>query len=417
MKKKRYALMVAILCVVVMGSLGGLSFYNLLHNNKQHYESNLNNNDIGDESKNEEKEKTYDELLDEKSDKVLSSMSLKEKILSLFILECDNLHDNGETVTLYDESVKNKLNEYPVGGIILFADNIVDRQQVINLNNEIQKNSRIPMFIGVDEEGGKVSRIASNKKMGTTKFESMKSIGDSGDMNKAYEVGETIGREIYELGFNLDFAPDSDVLTNPDNVEIGTRSFGSDPNLVADMAVNTVKGLQENNVCAVMKHFPGHGASSANSHNQYTYTPQDLENMRKVEFLPFKKGIDFGVDFILVSHIAAPNVTGDKTPSTLSRKIVNDILRNELNYDGVVITDALNMKAVSSYYTEEKMYIKALEAGCDMLLMPQNIDKAYESILNAYNDGTISEERIDKSVKRILKAKLRRNIIKEGIFI
>ena len=323
MKKKRYALMVAILCVVVMGSLGGLSFYNLLHNNKQHYESNLNNNDIGDESKNEEKEKTYDELLDEKSDKVLSSMSLKEKILSLFILECDNLHDNGET----------------------------------------------------------------------------------------------IGREIYELGFNLDFAPDSDVLTNPDNVEIGTRSFGSDPNLVADMAVNTVKGLQENNVCAVMKHFPGHGASSANSHNQYTYTPQDLENMRKVEFLPFKKGIDFGVDFILVSHIAAPNVTGDKTPSTLSRKIVNDILRNELNYDGVVITDALNMKAVSSYYTEEKMYIKALEAGCDMLLMPQNIDKAYESILNAYNDGTISEERIDKSVKRILKAKLRRNIIKEGIFI
>lgn len=417
MKKKRYALMVAILCVVVMGSLGGLSFYNLLHNNKQHYESNLNNNDIGDESKNEEKEKTYDELLDEKSDKVLSSMSLKEKILSLFILECDNLHDNGETVTLYDESVKNKLNEYPVGGIILFADNIVDRQQVINLNNEIQKNSRIPMFIGVDEEGGKVSRIASNKKMGTTKFESMKSIGDSGDMNKAYEVGETIGREIYELGFNLDFAPDSDVLTNPDNVEIGTRSFGSDSNLVADMAVNTVKGLQENNVCAVMKHFPGHGASSANSHNQYTYTPQDLENMRKVEFLPFKKGIDFGVDFILVSHIAAPNVTGDKTPSTLSRKIVNDILRNELNYDGVVITDALNMKAVSSYYTEEKMYIKALEAGCDMLLMPQNIDKAYESILNAYNDGTISEERIDKSVKRILKAKLRRNIIKEGIFI
>ena len=417
MKKKRYALMVAILCVVVMGSLGGLSFYNLLHNNKQHYESNLNNNDIGDESKNEEKEKTYDELLDEKSDKVLSSMSLKEKILSLFILECDNLHDNGETVTLYDESVKNKLNEYPVGGIILFADNIVDRQQVINLNNEIQKNSRIPMFIGVDEEGGKVSRIASNKKMGITKFESMKSIGDSGDMNKAYEVGETIGREIYELGFNLDFAPDSDVLTNPDNVEIGTRSFGSDPNLVADMAVNTVKGLQENNVCAVMKHFPGHGASSANSHNQYTYTPQDLENMRKVEFLPFKKGIDFGVDFILVSHIAAPNVTGDKTPSTLSRKIVNDILRNELNYDGVVITDALNMKAVSSYYTEEKMYIKALEAGCDMLLMPQNIDKAYESILNAYNDGTISEERIDKSVKRILKAKLRRNIIKEGIFI
>ncbi len=417
MKKKRYALMVAILCVVVMGSLGGLSFYNLLHNNKQHYESNLNNNDIGDESKNEEKEKTYDELLDEKSDKVLSSMSLKEKILSLFILECDNLHDNGETVTLYDESVKNKLNEYPVGGIILFADNIVDRQQVINLNNEIQKNSRIPMFIGVDEEGGKVSRIASNKKMGITKFESMKSIGDSGDMNKAYEVGETIGREIYELGFNLDFAPDSDVLTNPDNVEIGTRSFGSDPNLVADMAVNTVKGLQENNVCAVMKHFPGHGASSANSHNQYTYTPQGLENMRKVEFLPFKKGIDFGVDFILVSHIAAPNVTGDKTPSTLSRKIVNDILRNELNYDGVVITDALNMKAVSSYYTEEKMYIKALEAGCDMLLMPQNIDKAYESILNAYNDGTISEERIDKSVKRILKAKLRRNIIKEGIFI
>ncbi|MDO5518104.1 MAG: glycoside hydrolase family 3 protein [Clostridium sp.] len=415
MRKNKYAFLIAAFITAIV-VLGGLFCYKVTYSNKSDKDKMQSNNidGNGEEEISIDKVKTYEEIVEEQVQEILDKMTIEEKISSLFIVECNSLDNSEGSVTSYNENVKNTLNKYPVGGVILFSDNIVDRQQVISLNSELQKNSSIPMFIGVDEEGGKVSRIGSNTNMGTTKFGNMRAVGDSKDSSKAYEVGKTIGREIRELGFNLDFAPDADVLTNPDNTEIGSRSFGTDENVVAEMALNVTKGLQENNVCSVMKHFPGHGASTANSHNDYSYTPQNLEGMRKVEFIPFKRGIEYGVDFILVSHIAAPNVTGDKIPASLSGTIVNGILRNELKYDGIVITDAMNMKAVSNYYSEDQMYVNAIQAGCDMMLMPEHIDKAYDSILKAYNDGVLSEERINESVKRVLKAKLKRNIIENN---
>lgn len=414
MRNNKYTVSIITVFIVAISILCGLCCYKVMYENEKinnEIDSNSNNNVDSKQNTHEKKVKSHDEIIDEQAQKILDSMKISEKISSLFIIECNQLDNSAGKVTEVSENIKNTLNKYPVGGVILFKDNIVNRQQVISLNSELKKNSAIPMFIGVDEEGGKVSRIGSNKDMGTTRFGNMRLIGDGRDSSKAYEIGQTIGREIHELGFNLDFAPDADVLTNPDNTEIGSRSFGSDENVVAEMAVNVTKGLQENNVCSVMKHFPGHGASAADSHNEYSYTPQNLEEMRRVEFIPFKKGIEYGVDFILVSHIAAPEVTGDKIPSSLSSIIVSDILRNELKYDGVVITDAMNMKAVSNYYSEDKMYVNALQAGCDMMLMPEHIDKAYDFLLKAYNDGVLSEERINESVKRILKVKLKRNII------
>ena len=355
-------------------------------------------------------EKTEEDIINEKAEEVLGRMTLEEKVGQLFIVDLEALN-KGQTSTEFTGIIQEKLKKYHVGGVIYFANNLVSREQTIQLNEELQKNSSIPMFISVDEEGGSVARIANNKNIGTTKFVSMREIGDSKDINKAYEVGFTIGKEINELGFNLDFAPDADVITNPNNTEIGSRSFGSDADIVSEMVPQIVKGLHENNVCATLKHFPGHGGSEANSHNEFSYTPQSLEGLRQVEFLPFKAGMKEDADFMLVSHIAAPNVTGDNTPCSLSRIIITDILRDELKYDNIVITDALNMKAVADYYTPQQSSVAALKAGGDMLLMPVSLDQAYNSVISACNEGEISEERLNQSVKRILKVKIKREII------
>lgn len=355
--------------------------------------------------------KSEEEIIDEKAEEILDRMTLEEKAGQLFIVELDSLN-GGETCTQFNDIVDENLKKYHLGGIIYFSNNLVNREQTIQLNESLQRSSKIPMFISVDEEGGSVARVANNGNMGTTKFSSMRKIGDSRNVYKAYEAGFTIGKEIHELGFNLDFAPDADVITNPNNTEIGSRSFGTDACIVSEMVPQVVRGLHENNVCSALKHFPGHGGSQANSHNEFSYTPQSLEGLEKVELLPFKAGIKEDTDFILVSHIAAPNVTGDNTPSSLSHFIVTDILRNELEYDNIIITDALNMKAVSNYYTPKQSSVEAFKAGEDMLLMPVSLDEAYNSIINAYNEGTISEERLNSSVKRVLKIKIKRGIIR-----
>ena len=267
------------------------------------------------------------------------------------------------------------------------------------------------MFISVDEEGGIVSRLSHIPSMGVTKFENMADIGEKENYNRAYVVGSTIGKEIHELGFNLDFAPVADVITNPKNTEIGRRSFGSNPEVVAKMVKEVLRGLQENDVSATLKHFPGHGGSEANSHNEFSYTQQTLEGMRKTEFLPFIAGIKEDVDFIMISHISAPNVIGDNTPSSLSKTIITDLLRKELGYENIVTTDALNMKAISNYYSPKDASIMAINAGADVLLMTPDFQNVYDHLLECVKNGTISEERINESVERILKVKIKRNII------
>ena len=370
--------------------------------------SGSNKNDIIDNKK--EKELSEEEILNKKLKDMMTYMTLEHKIWQLFIVNLEDVN-NGLATTVFTEDIKKNINKYNVGGIILFQNNIKDREQLKLLTNNIQNNSNMPLFISVDEEGGIVSRLSDIPSMKVTKFENMADIGEKEDYNRAYIVGDTIGKEINELGFNLDFAPVADVITNPNNTEIGRRSFGSDPEIVANMVKEVVKGLQENNVSATLKHFPGHGGSEANSHNEFSYTPQTLEGMRKTEFLPFIAGIEEDVDFIMISHISAPNVTGDNIPSSLSKTIITDLLRNELGYENIVTTDALNMKAISNYYSPKDAAIMAINAGADVLLMTPDFQNVYDNLLECVKNGTISEERINKSVERILKVKIKRNII------
>ena len=370
--------------------------------------SGSNKNDIIDNKK--EKELSEEEILNKKVKDMMTDMTLEQKIGQLFIVNLEDVN-NGLATTVFTEDIKKNINKYNVGGIILFQNNIKDREQLKLLTNNIQNNSNIPLFISVDEEGGIVSRLSDIPSMKVTKFENMADIGEKEDYNRAYIVGDTIGKEINELGFNLDFAPVADIITNPNNTEIGRRSFGSDPEIVANMVKEVVKGLQENNVSATLKHFPGHGGSEANSHNEFSYTPQTLEGMRKTEFLPFISGIEEDVDFIMISHISAPNVTGDNTPSSLSKTIITDLLRKELGYENIVTTDALNMKAISNYYSPKDAAIMAINAGADVLLMTPDFKNVYDHVLESVQNGTISEERINESVERILKVKIKRNIV------
>ena len=337
----------------------------------------------------------------------LAKMTLKEKIGQMFIVCTDSLDFNGETTVT--KKMKQKLKEYHPGGVIFFSYNLKSRKQIKKMINDLQDNADI--FTAVDEEGGSVARIANTKGMGTTKFPSMSEIGKTGDTSKAREVGTTIGKEIHELGFNLDFAPVADITTNKENTEIGNRSFGTDADTVSGMVSQEVKGLQSQGVSATLKHFPGQGDTGEDTHKGYVNLNTTIDHLREVEFLPFQSGIKAGADLVMVSHVAVSQVTGKETPASLTKLIVNDILREELQFKNVIITDAMNMKVITKFYDSDQAAIMAVEAGNDIILMPDNFELAYEGLLDAVKDGTLSEEQIDAAVGRILTVKIRRGII------
>lgn len=354
-------------------------------------------------------EKSPEQLLEERIDAKMAQMTLEERVLQMFMITPEALTGYG-TVTAAGDVTYQSLQKYPVGGIILFAQNVIDPDQLGTMNGNLQNYSEeitgLPMFISVDEEGGKVARIAKNSNFSVETFSDMRSIGDSGDTAKAYEVGNTIGAYLNQYGFNLDFAPDADVLTNPDNQVIGTRSFGTDPYVVSEMTQSVVKGLEDNQVYACLKHFPGHGATSGDTHAGYAYTDKTLDELMQSELVPFSNGIQNGVHFIMVSHIAAPQVTGDNLPASLSPYMIQNVLREQMGYDGIVITDAMNMGAISDSYGSTDAAVRAVNAGADIVLMPKDFVSAYQGVLNAVENGTISTDRIDESVRRILRLKM-----------
>ena len=273
-----------------------------------------------------------------------------------------------------------------------------------------QSYSKIPLFIGVDEEGGIVSRLGANPKMGVKHFPNMYEIGKTGDTDRSFEVGETLGKQLSQLGFNMDFALDADVLVNPNNQEIGKRSFGADPRLTADMVTAQIKGFHEAGLCAAAKHFPGHGSTATDSHKGFSASARTMEQLRAEELLPFRAAVEADVDFILVSHMTLTEIEPDGLPSTLSETIVTKLLKEELGFRNIVITDSLSMGAVTEEYGD-RAALMAFEAGADMLLMPQDLNAAHRLILDAVRDGSIQEERVDESVLKILSTKLYYKII------
>lgn len=334
-------------------------------------------------------------------------LTLEQKVGQLFIVRPDALdltlsqetindaHADGVTAVTND--MRKTLQQYPVGGICQFGKNIESPSQLARFNADLQAASATPLLIAVDEEGGLIARLANNDAFNLPRYASAAAVGASGDPADAREMGQTIGSYLKTYGFNMDFAPDADVNTNPDNPIIGERAFSSDAATAAQMAAAAADGLRENGILPTLKHFPGHGDTAEDSHTDLAVTYKTREELENCELLPF--AADTGLHAVMVGHIAAPNVTGDMTPATLSPTLIGMIPDAE---NALIVTDSLAMDAITAAYTPGEAAVLAIQAGCDVLLMPNSLPEAYAAVLDAVQNGTISEARLDKSVNKIL---------------
>lgn len=334
-------------------------------------------------------------------ERLLKQMTLHEKVGQLFIVTPEALNDGG-TVTAVDNTFAENMSTYPVGGVILFSKNIENPQQLTELVGSMKACSAMPLFVAIDEEGGEVARLADNKSFSLPVYKSMTEAGRNGE---AYSVGSTIGGYLSDYGFNLDFAPVADVNTNINNPIIGQRAFSSDPEKAAGMVGKAVQGFHSSGVLCCVKHFPGHGDTAQDSHKGYASTNKTWDELEECELLPFISGIENGADMVMAGHITAPNITSDGLPASLSKEMITGHLRDKMGYTGVVITDSMAMGAVAQYYTSAQAACMAINAGVDIILMPEDLEEAYNAVENAVNNGEISEDRLDESVLRVLKLK------------
>ena len=340
---------------------------------------------------------------------ILQSMTLEDKAAQLFIVLPESI-TGVDQVTAAGELTREAINDRPVAGFLYMTGNLENADQTSEMLASVQQFSMnrigLPMFTCVDEEGGTVARIANNDGFDVPTVGDMCDVGASGDTGLAGEKGKTVGTYLTDLGFNVDFAPDADVLGYDGYELLMYRSFGTDPYLVSDMASAFRNGLEEAGVQAVYKHFPGHGAASGDSHEGYVQVEKTMEELKEWDLIPFQGGIDDGLGWIMVGHITLPNATEDDMPASLSKEIVTDLLRKEMGYDGIIITDAMNMGAIAENYSSAEAAVLALQAGVDLILVPADFESAYQGVLDAVNDGRLSEERIDESLRRILHVKL-----------
>lgn len=341
-------------------------------------------------------------VLDMIVENCIAELTIEEKIAGLFIITPDSLTGTDGAIRAGDVT-RNKLLEYPVGGLVYFGSNIQSAGQITEMLENTRNMSKYPLFLAIDEEGGSVARLANKNLAGNVG--PMASIGQTLDPENAKTAGTTIGTYLSDFGFNVNFAPVADVGMGTEDHPLGDRTFSTDPAVAADMVRAFVYGMKESGVHSTLKHFPGLGYAEIDTHEGMAIVERTLDEMRVSEFLPFIAGIDAGAELIMVSHISAPNATGDNTPASLSKKMITEILRGELGYDGVVITDALNMGAITEYYTAAEASVKALQAGADIILMPESFAEAYIGVMEALESGKITEERINESLRRIYRVK------------
>ncbi|MDR2502148.1 MAG: glycoside hydrolase family 3 protein [Oscillospiraceae bacterium] len=339
----------------------------------------------------------------------LSGMSRDEKLWQLFFITPEQL-TGYSAVTEAGTSTQTSLAARPVGGLIYFSHNIKTAQQVQTMLSKVQDYSSAGLFLGVDEEGGAVARVTGNDRLEIPPVDPAGNIGATGDTNIAELGGKQIGKALFNLGFNLDFAPVADVLVDPNNKVIGNRSFGGDPRLVADMVEFFIRGLHNQGVAAAVKHFPGLGSVTADPHDSSADCARTLDELRDMEFVPFQRAIDAGAEVIMISHASMSAIDQMGAPAALSGPVI-DLLRSELGFDGVIITDSLSMAAVTRKYSPGDAAVAAISAGADMLLMPADLQKSFNALKAAVESGQISESRIDESVLRILTAKVRLGLI------
>lgn len=339
-------------------------------------------------------------------DETLAGMTLHEKVCQMMFVTPEEL--TGEDgVTVAGDATRQALENYPVGGIVYFAKNLESQDQVKEMIDNSQKYSSIGLFVATDEEGGVVNRLMDI--VGTTYIGSMYYYKDDGD-ETAYENAYTIANDMSALGFNLDFAPVADVWSNPDNTVIGERAYSDDYAQAAELVGNAVKGFNDGGVMCTLKHFPGHGDTAEDSHYSSAYVHRTKEEIMADEMQPFRSGIEAGAEFVMVGHLIVPDI--DEVPATLSYKIATGILRDELKFEGVAITDSFEMESIADNYSVDDAVVMSVKAGMDMILQPKDMASAVNSIEQAVADGELSEDRIDESVRRILTLKESRGLLK-----
>ncbi|MDR6227433.1 beta-N-acetylhexosaminidase [Desmospora profundinema] len=347
------------------------------------------------------------ESADEWVERKLQEMSVEEKVGQLFMV---GFHNGDQPALEMNEQAITLIEEYHAGGVILFDRNVDTPEQVARLNRDMQAKAResstgVPLFISIDQEGGKVLRIRD----GVTLFPGNMALGAAGDPELSSQTGKVMGKELRLMGINMNLAPSLDVNNNDQNPIIGVRSFSGDPNQVAELGVAQMKGFREGGVLSVVKHFPGHGDTDSDSHVDLPTVAHSMERLDQVELKPFKKALDAGVDAVMSAHITFPAI--DDTPGlpgTLSPQVLTGLLREEWGYDGVIITDDMEMGAIVDNFGAGDAAVRAVEAGADILLVAHDWNRQKESIqavIQAVEAGEISEKRIDQSVRRILQLK------------
>jgi len=333
----------------------------------------------------------------------VNNMSLDEKIGQLVIVGLDGYTMNN--------NIDNLIQKNKVGGVILFSKNVETSNQLVNLTNLLKtKNSqnKTPLFISVDEEGGRVSRMPNE----IENIPSNGFIGKKNDGNLSYNIGKIIGEELKNFGFNMDFAPVLDINSNINNPVIGDRAFGSTVSIVNKLGIKTMEGIRDNNIISVVKHFPGHGDTSVDSHIGLPLVNKNLTELNNFELLPFKEAIKNNVDTIMVSHILL-NKVDPASPSSMSKIVITDMLRGTLKFTGVVITDDMTMGAIIKYNDIGDAAVKSFNAGSDIILVCheyENEIKVINSLRNAVKNKSIPENRLNESVYRILKLKEKYNL-------
>jgi beta-N-acetylhexosaminidase len=375
-------------------SLGAVSACSLV-GDKEEKETKNQEKSIGDNSsKVKEPEAEPVDLIKEK----IKTMTLEEKIGQMVIVGLDGYEISPNTVEFIDK--------YKVGGFIFFANNIQSSSQLLKFMNSIKaensKNS-IPLFLSIDEEGGRVTRMPKE----FVKFPSNKIIGNVNKKEFSYEIGKVMANKIGAFGFNMNFAPVLDVNSNPSNPVIGDRAFSSEASIVSSLGVETMRGLQQGKVIPVVKHFPGHGDTAEDSHKGLPSLNHDLARLESLELIPFQEAINNDAEAVMIAHILLPQIDKEN-PSSMSKVIITDILREKMNFQGLVITDDMTMGAIMKNYEIGEASVKSVLAGTDIVLVCHGKDKqiqVIEALKKADLEGRISEERIDESLYRILSLK------------
>ena len=341
--------------------------------------------------------------LEEALKEQIAQMTIEDKIAGMFFVTPESITGVGTAIKA-GNGTKEALEKFRVGGIIYFKKNIQNENQIKEMIATTQSYSGEKLFFGVNEEGGSVSSVSA--KLNVADVETAEKLGQNLVTDATYETGKTIGTYLKELGFNVNFAPVADVKTDAENKLLGDRSFGSEAAGVAAHVGAMVKGMEESGVSAAVKSFPGIGSANKDPEDGLAITERTLEEMQASEFVSFQGAINENADFIMVSNVAAPQlVSGEYIPCCLSKDVVDKILRDQLGYEGIIITAPLNEVAVTDYYTSSEAVVMAVYAGADMFLMPDNFEEAYYGLLAEVLEGNISEERIDESLLRIYKVK------------